>query len=41
MSKKGRANRDKDNELYELVLLAKNYAGYKNLIELVTLSQFE
>jgi DNA polymerase-3 subunit alpha len=27
--------------LYEIVLLAKNYNGYKNLIELVTLSQIE
>ncbi len=41
ISKKGRMNRDKDNELYEIVLLAKNYNGYKNLIELVTLSQIE
>lgn len=41
VSKKWRANRDKDNEVYELVLLAKNYQGYKNLIELVTLSQLE
>jgi DNA polymerase III subunit alpha len=41
VSKKWRANRDKDNEVYELVLLAKGYAGYKNLIELVTLSQLE
>lgn len=24
LSKKGRSNRDKDNELYEIVLLAKN-----------------
>jgi DNA polymerase III subunit alpha len=41
ISKKWRWNRDKDNEIYEIVLLAKNYTGYKNLIELVTLSQFE
>ncbi len=41
LSKKWRRNRDKDNEVFEIVLLAKNYAGYKNLIELVTLSQFE
>ena len=41
LSKKWRNNRDKDNEIFEIVLLAKNYAGYKNLIELVTLSQFE
>ena len=36
ISKKGRANRDKDNELYEIVLLAKNIDGYHKLIELVT-----
>ncbi|MDD2693908.1 MAG: DNA polymerase III subunit alpha [Candidatus Gracilibacteria bacterium] len=41
ISKKGRANRDKDNELYEIVLLAKNHAGYLNLISLVTRSQME
>jgi DNA polymerase III subunit alpha len=41
LSKKWRWNREKDNEIFEIVLLAKNYAGYKNLIELVTLSQFE
>jgi DNA polymerase III subunit alpha len=41
VSKKWRWNRDKDNEIFELVLLAKDYTGYKNLIELVTLSQFE
>ena len=41
LSKKWRANRDKDNEIFEIVLLAKNYAGYKNLIELVTFSQLE
>ncbi|GAB0174691.1 MAG: DNA polymerase III subunit alpha [Candidatus Altimarinota bacterium] len=41
LSKKGRANRDKDNELFEIVLLAKNRDGYKNLIDLVTLSQIE
>ena len=41
VSKKWRNNRDKDNEIFEIVLLAKNYTGYKNLIELVTLSQFE
>ena len=41
LSKKGRKSREKDNEIFEIVLLAKNYAGYKNLIELVTLSQFE
>ncbi len=41
LSKKWRSNRDKDNEIYEIVLLARNYAGYKNLIQLVTLSQLE
>lgn len=41
LSKKGRTNRDKDNEIYEIVLLAKNYTGYRNLIELVTASQLE
>lgn len=41
ISKKGRANREKDNEFYEIVLLAKNRNGYQNLIELVTLSQLE
>ena len=41
LSKKWRANRDKDNELYEIVLLAMNYSGYKNLINLVTRSQLE
>ena len=41
LSKKWRANRDKDNEIYEIVLLARNYEGYKNLIKLVTISQLE
>jgi DNA polymerase-3 subunit alpha len=41
ISKKGRSNREKDNEIFEIVLLAKNYDGYKNLIHLVTTSQFE
>lgn len=41
ISKKWRANRDKDNELFELVLLAKNENGYRNLIQLVTISQLE
>lgn len=41
ISKKWRANRDKDNELYEIVLLASNYDWYKNLINLVTRSQME
>ena len=41
LSKKWRTNREKDNELYEIVLLARNIDGYRNLIELVTLSQLE
>ncbi|MBS9783927.1 DNA polymerase III subunit alpha [Candidatus Gracilibacteria bacterium] len=41
ISKKGCANRDKDNELFEIVLLAKNLQGYYNLIQLVTKSQLE
>ncbi|MDD5197415.1 MAG: DNA polymerase III subunit alpha [Candidatus Gracilibacteria bacterium] len=36
ISKKGKTNRDKDNELFEIVLLAKNIEGYKNLINMVT-----
>jgi DNA polymerase-3 subunit alpha len=41
ISKKWRTNRDKDNEVYEIVLLAQNHEWYKNLIELVTYSQLE
>lgn len=41
LSKKWRFNRDKDNEIFEIVLLAMNYQGYKNLIKLVTISQLE
>lgn len=41
ISKKWRANRDKDNELFEIILLAKNENGYRNLIQLVTISQLE
>ena len=41
VSKKGLANRDKDNALFSLTLLAKNHAGYKNLIQLVTKSYLE
>jgi len=41
LSRKGRHNKDKDNDVYEIVLLARNYDGYKNLIELVTYSQIE
>ncbi|MDD2516016.1 MAG: PHP domain-containing protein, partial [Candidatus Gracilibacteria bacterium] len=36
ISKKGMGNKDKDNEYYNIVLLAKNHNGYKNLIQLVT-----
>ncbi|EKD30582.1 MAG: hypothetical protein ACD_78C00002G0001 [uncultured bacterium (gcode 4)] len=36
ISKKGKTNRDKDNELFEIVLLAKNIEGYKNLINMIT-----
>ena len=35
---KGRANKDKDNATSQLVLLAQNMEGYRNLIELVTIS---
>lgn len=41
ISKKGKTNRDKDNELFEIVLLAKNIEGYKNLIDMVTKSWLE
>jgi DNA polymerase III subunit alpha len=41
IARKWRKNHEKDNELYEIVLLAKNFAGYRNLIDLVTLSQIE
>lgn len=41
ISKKWRENRDKDNELFEIVLLAKNFDWYKNLIQMVTISQIE
>jgi len=41
ISRKGRQSRDKDNDIYEIVLLAKNIAGYRNLIQLVTRSQME
>ncbi|MFA6090947.1 MAG: DNA polymerase III subunit alpha [Candidatus Gracilibacteria bacterium] len=41
ISKKGKTNRDKDNELFEIVLLAKNVEGYKNLIDMVTESWLE
>lgn len=41
VSRGGRTNREKGNELYEIVFLAKNYEGYQNLIKLVTKSQIE
>lgn len=41
ISKKWRANREKDNEFFEIVLLAKNEDGYRNLIQMVTISQLE
>lgn len=36
IARKGRTNKDKDNDLYQIVLLAKNYQGYQNLIAMVT-----
>ncbi len=41
VSRKGRSNRDKDNDLYQLVLLARDFDGYLNLIQLVTKSYLE
>ncbi len=41
ISRKWRTSREKDNELYEIVLLAKNIRGYHNLIELVTIAHTE
>jgi DNA polymerase-3 subunit alpha len=41
ISRKGRANRERDNDLYEIVLLAKDFAGYQNLIMLTTIAQKE
>lgn len=41
ISRKGRWNRERDNDLYEIVLLAKDFRGYQNLIELVTLAHKE
>jgi DNA polymerase-3 subunit alpha len=38
LASKGRGNKDKDNHTYQLVLLAKNIEGYRNLIQLVTQS---
>lgn len=41
VSRKGRANRDKDNDIYQLVVLARDFTGYQNLIQLVTKSYLE
>jgi DNA polymerase III alpha subunit len=41
ISKKGRTNRDKDNETYQIVLIARDFEGYQNLIQLVTKSYLE
>lgn len=41
ISKKWRTSREKDNELYEIVLLAKNIEGYHHLIELVSTAHIE
>lgn len=41
ISRKGRANRDKDNDLYQLVAIARDFTGYQNLIQLVTKSYLE
>ncbi|MDD2487149.1 MAG: DNA polymerase III subunit alpha [Candidatus Gracilibacteria bacterium] len=41
ISKKGIGNKDKDNEYYEVILLAKNIDGFKNLIELTTISYLD
>lgn len=41
ISRKGRTNRDKDNDIYQLVVLARDFTGYQNLIQLVTKSYLE
>lgn len=41
ISKKWLANKDKDNELFEVILLAKNIDWFKNLIELTTISYLD
>lgn len=41
LSSKGRTSKDKDNSLYQIVLLAKNMEGYQNLISMVTESYLE
>lgn len=41
VSRKGAGNRDKDNDIYQLVAIAKDFTGYQNLIQLVTKSYLE
>ena len=41
ISKKWIWNKDKDNEFYEIVLLAKNIEWFKNLLELTTVSRLD
>ena len=36
IARKGRGNKDKDNDLYQIVLLARNFEGYLDLIQMVT-----
>lgn len=36
IASKGKSNRDKDNSNYQIVLLAKNINGYRNLIQMVS-----
>lgn len=36
IASKGRHNRDKDNQNYQIVLLARNIEGYRNLIQIVS-----
>jgi len=41
ISKKGRRSRDRDNETYKIILLAKNIEGYRNLVEMTTAAWLE
>lgn len=41
ISKKWIKNKDKDNEFYEIVILAKNIEWFKNLLELTTVSRLD
>lgn len=41
ISEKWRADKSKDNNIYDIILLAKNEKWYNNLIQLVTFSQLE